>query len=141
MAATDVVLMKWNTRNGTVVGTAEVSGEAFLTVQAEGILRICVKDRRILCLRMAENKAKEHGMKRVVPDLDAQLEGLVCELARKCIADVERNGILLQLMRNGGMRTLEEIIQHALERKLEEYGVNPVELQVEKIEVEAGVGG
>lgn len=141
MAAADVVLVEWNTRKGAFGGTTEVSDEAFLTVQAEGTLRICGQDRSILCLRMAENKAKEDRAKRVVHDLDAQLEELVCELARKCIADVERNGVLLQLMRNGGMRMLEEIIQHALERRLEEYGVNSVEVRVEKIEAEAGLGG
>jgi len=141
MAVTDIVLVEWNTREGAVGGKTEVSGAAFLEVHAEGILRVYEGDRSILCLRMAENKAEENGAKRDTPDLDARFRKLVCELAHKCIADVERNGVLLQLMRNGGMRTLRDIVQATLERKLSEYGVQPIELQVEKIEVEAGLGG
>lgn len=141
MAVTDVVLVEWNTREGAAGGTTEVSDEAFLEVHAEGILRVYRGDRSILCLRMAENKAEENGSKRDDLDLDARFRKLVCELACKCVAEVERNGVLLQLMRNGGMWTLGDIIQATLERRLGEYGVQPIELQVEKIEVEAGLGG
>lgn len=141
MIATDVVLVEWNTRKAAVSKTAEASDEAFFRVRAEGILRICAKDRSILCLRMAENKGREQATKCDASDLDTQLGAYVCELAGKCVAEVERNGVLLQLMRNGGMRTLGEIVQATLERRLGEYGIQPIELQVEKIEVEAGTGG